>query len=183
MNEPRHIGEASTYDDALDVHRARLTEIGITHQTFERLLGWTGGKVGKVYGEAQVKRMTAFEFFEALEVLALKMIFVEDLEAAHKMAERWEQRVRGDVSASRQASLGKKQIRRALKPVLHEMQKRSTAAKSPAVRRRVAKRAATVRWKPKISHIRREAANARWHPKPKRKAKLAQNSPLPQATT
>jgi len=149
----RRIAEFSDYDSMIEAMRQRLVEINITHTTFERLAGWPAGLCGKVFGDAQVKKLGPRTLAEAFEVLAIKAVIVEDAEAAARMADRWEERVRADYNAVRTASVGKTTINRMLPVISTEMQKRSretySSKKNAPMRRRVARTAARARWKSK----------------------------------
>lgn len=141
------IAVVQNYDDFIAGIKSRFAAIGVTYREFEATFGFASGHVGKLLGDARVRKIGPHTFDGFLEYLACDLVLVDNPERRARMEQFWQKRVRGDYSAQRQALVGKVTINRMFPVIAREMQKRSTAAKSPATRRRVARTAARARWK------------------------------------
>jgi len=150
MSGERKLGEIIDYDGLIAVLRARLNELDISHATLERISGLPSGYTGKVLGSLRRKALGPVSLGLMLQALAVKLVAVEDTEAANRMGERWEKRMRPDYNASRQAPIGNALISRVL-PILMERFTsaggRARAQKlSAANRRRIARLGGLARW-------------------------------------
>lgn len=150
MTDARRIWEAADYDGLIEGLRCRVVELGVTHAVLDELTGLQTGYIGKLLGPVQAKKLGPLSLNLLLQVLAVKIVLVEDPEGVAAMSARWEQRVRPDYNAERSASVGKTTIKRMFPVIAREMGKRSGAARmlkmKPETRRRVARQAAKARW-------------------------------------
>lgn len=80
------------YDGVISAFKARADEIGVSTQFLDHLTGLPHGYVGKVLGPSRVRRIGFDSVFDLAEGLALRIEIVPDLEAAQRMAKRWEKR-------------------------------------------------------------------------------------------
>jgi hypothetical protein len=82
--------------EALFARKARKAALGngITNATLEALTGLQPGYVGTLFGSSRGRSLGGTSFGLLLGGLALKLIVVEDLDAARRMEKRWEQRER-----------------------------------------------------------------------------------------
>lgn len=167
MSDARIIGSAVDYDGLIAVLRDRVTELNITHATLDNLTGLQSGYCGKILGQLGVRSLGPISLGPMLQALAVKMVIVEDVEAAQKMAPRWEKRVRPDYNASREARIGKKLIRRAFPAFLMELSRLGNEARRTKLKSR------------ERSRIARLAARARWNKSPQaRKPKPSPSKPV-----
>ena len=147
------IGEASNYDQLIEVYRKRMAQLGLTFEVLDYLSGLQAGYSNKLLGPSQSKTIGQVSMALLNKTLALKFVAIEDLEAAAEMGPRWERRDRPpNKDAGRPARLGKATLARVFLPVVIEMGKRGRAkqlaVQKPSTRRRIARLAAKARWHP-----------------------------------
>lgn len=88
------IAEVTSYDTLIEALRRRKAMLGMTHAALDDLTGLQSGYVGKLLGPAGIKTLGPMSFDVILEALAVKLVLVEDVEAAKRMVSRWEKRER-----------------------------------------------------------------------------------------
>jgi len=77
------------YDGLVAAIRARMCELGVTNETVDAIAGLQSGYTGKLLAPNATKHMGRMSLGVILQGLALKLIVVEDAEAAEKMKGRW----------------------------------------------------------------------------------------------
>lgn len=80
-------------DDLLDAFRARKDELRLSNETVDRLAGIASGHCDKTLGPSQKRKLTRLTFDLFLDVLALEIHVVPNLDAARVMEKRWEGRI------------------------------------------------------------------------------------------
>lgn len=151
MTDSRPLSEACDYPALIEALRARKDELGLSNETVDDLAGFTAGHADKLLGPTQRKSLGPLSLGLLLRVLAVKIVLVEDTEAAAAMDRRWDQRKRAPVESWRASTTLKNRI----KPVVlsemgKEMRAHQLTKQKPSTRRRIARNAARARWgKPK----------------------------------
>jgi hypothetical protein len=92
MLDERALATVTDYDGIITALRARMAELGVTNETIGAIAGLAGGYVGKILAPSRIKNLGPLSLGLMLQSLALKLIVVEDREAAEKMRPRWAQR-------------------------------------------------------------------------------------------
>jgi len=162
MSEP--IAVIRNYEELVDALRTRKNGLQLSNATVDRLAGLTDGHTDKILGPTATKGFSRMTVDLLLQVFAVKLVMVEDVEAAQVMAERWEQRNSSQFRAIPNR-LSKALLERA-KPLVFKDIQRSAGLKSragrmsklsPKRRKQIAKKAIRTRWK---RHRERKAAEA-----------------------
>src|SRR5690606_32151335 len=90
MTAPAPIAEVRDYDGLVSALCLRVDQLGISYKTLEAVSGLADGHAGKLLGDGQVKILGPTSMGLVLQGLAVKLLVVEDVEAARKMESRWE---------------------------------------------------------------------------------------------
>lgn len=148
----RVLGEAKTYDDLIEVYRARIAELGVTYATVDDLSGLQSGYVGKILGDGRVKALGPLSMGLLNTTLAIKFVVVEDPVTLLQMAQKWELRIRPASMPSRASTRAMERFKPIVTQALNSERAalggRARALKlTPARRRAIAKRAARARWR------------------------------------
>lgn len=144
-----------SYDDLIAAFRARKAEIGLSNEDSDRLGGLTPGHTNKLLGPTGTRKLGPVTLDVLLELYAVELVMVVNVDAARRMEARWERRDERAVRVD--ASVISRTLVEKAKPVIFSeigAQLREARKKiKPSTRRRIA----------------RQAARARWHPKRRRK--------------
>lgn len=136
-----------TYDDLVEVFRARKAELGLSNKTCDGLLNRGDGYTDHHIGTAD-KGIGPVAFILFCELFALEFVPRPNLEAAKRMADQWERRNNSALRINAH-SISKRVIER-VKPILYAekaLQLENGRKKIPQnIRRRIARRAARIRW-------------------------------------
>lgn len=89
MSEPQR---ARHYAEMLNVIRARVAHLGITHETLDSISGLQGGYSSKVLCRPPIKHMSGFMMFLVLEALGLQTTVTENCEALKRIRTRLSKR-------------------------------------------------------------------------------------------
>lgn len=173
------------YDAMIELIRARLDQLQIAHKTVDHLVGWSDGYLGKVVGDARIKKLGFDGGFMLLQALALKIEIVEDPEMLAKMEHRYEQAIVNKRVLNRHAPLGEDTINRAIKAGAREMGRRGGLKKkryASIVTRPGGYARASVLSPKRRAEIAVNAARARWD-KIRKAQRTAQQSQQPGAAT
>ena len=146
--ELRMIATASHYAGLLDVIRARVAELGITHETLDTIAGLPAGYASKLLCNPPKRRLGPTTMFNVLEALGLKSSFFEDPETLARVRSRLTKRRRPRV---RTGAAHRRGVTIYLLPdFLRQIGSKGGAATSakltPQQRRESAQRAARARW-------------------------------------
>jgi hypothetical protein len=153
MSDGRILGEATEYDDIVEMYRQRVAEIGLTNEMIDHLSGLQSGYSGKLFGPAQTRSLGPASWGLLNRTLGLKVLIVIDDEATAIMQTRWEKRAKpANETCLPRASI--KAITR-FRPVIARANGILGASKGGATRAlKLSKRARRM--------IARKAANKRW---------------------
>ena len=148
-----------TDDDLLEAYRARIRELGITHQTVDAIAGWADGWTSKIM--CGMKRPGPKTRETLNQTLGMAFVVVEDEEAKARVQARWVQRRRplkklpalASALASRPDAQSGQEIQR--KTLQREWGKlggkRRLKTMGKRARTRVAKQAARARWSRRLA--------------------------------
>lgn len=89
MSEQRVIGEAIHYHELQLIFRARKEELKLSNNALDDIAGLPEGLAGKLLSDPPRKNMGITTFGYVAMALGLKLIVVEDPEAAKKMRKMW----------------------------------------------------------------------------------------------
>jgi hypothetical protein len=138
-----------TYEGMLEAFHARKAGLGLSNEECERLAGLTKGHLDKQIGPSRVRNITPMMFDVLCELFAVELHLVVNVEAAERMAARWERR--DDRAVRVNASVISKSLIDKAKPVIFReigVQLREARKKlKPSTRRRIARQAARARWR------------------------------------
>jgi hypothetical protein len=154
------LATVTDYNGLIEALKARQAEIGITNATLEALTGLQPGYVGTLFGSSRGRSLGGTSFGLLLGGLALKLIVVEDLDAARRMEKRWEQRIRPLVlNGGQHKPVEIKFTRRHMRKIAKKAVAARMEKMTPAKRRRVARKAAKSRWKQHRAKLAARAAH------------------------
>ena len=144
--EPITVTDAEGLIEAL---RARKNELELANSAVDELGGLCAGHADKVLGPSRTKGLTAMTLDTLLGVLALKLVVIEDPEAAARMVDRWGIRSKAHVRANAHR-VSKKVLESARPVIFRELSAKATEGRKaiPAEKRSaIARQAARARWK------------------------------------
>lgn len=161
MSEPRQIATIIDYDGLHSAIRARADEIGITREQIDLAAEWPSGYASKILAPVPFKTLGRQSLGPMLAILGLKVILVEDPEAMAQITESGVRRVRavrmlkplqpGLANLPEIRSMVRKELRKAMQRNGKKGGTKSGASRKlnipGATRRRIAKRAARIRWR------------------------------------
>lgn len=84
----RVIGTCSEYRDLIELIRARVRELGITHETMDLVCGLPGGYSSKLLSDPPIRRLGVCSLTLVLGGLGLKLIVAEDAEQIQRVRPR-----------------------------------------------------------------------------------------------
>jgi hypothetical protein len=149
------------YDDLIKAFRERQAALGVTNERLDELSGLPSGYVGKLFGQAQMKKLAPYIALGVLlEALGLRLTVTIDEETTAKMQGRWGQRERPLQHHASRRGIGKKD-QKFPRIMFGILGRRSLGWLNypPEIRQRAARKAANVRWA--RYRIERRAARAR----------------------
>ena len=144
--------EPITVTDAeglIEAFRARKDALELSNATIDELGGLCAGHADKVLGPSRTKGLSVMTLEVLLGVLALKLVVVEDPEAAARMVDRWGIRSKPHVR-DKCSRMSKKVLESARPVILKELSAKAAVGRKaiPAEKRsEIARRAAQSRWK------------------------------------
>ena len=150
MMEPQTIGDYATLMRTL---RARVAELGITHETLDDLAGFQSGYASKLLCDPPMKRLGPITLHIMFGALAMRQQLVHDEEAYGRLQHRLERRLKPRMLRARRTTVH-------LTPdFMRRIAILGNAARtkklSPAKRSRLARKAAKARWaKPRVTEVR-----------------------------
>ncbi len=124
------------YDSLVQAFVAAKSRLNISNECLEAISGPTRGHISKILAVSREKRIGWFVFAILCEALAIEFVPRVNIEAAKRMAGRWEGRNASQVRV-RPNSISKEAIRRATPFVMSELGRKGALA---ANRRRKAQR-------------------------------------------
>ena len=146
MNAPlRVMGRPRHYVEWLALIRARVAELGITHETLDAVAGLQSGYASKLLSEPPVKRAGAVSRYLLNGALGLMDVVYEDAEALALVRSRLTKRVAARrMPAAPGITVLMPDYMRQIGYRGHEMRMLKV---SPSKRKRFARKAAQARWK------------------------------------
>jgi hypothetical protein len=82
---PRIIADVSSYEEMLDVLRARVRELQVNGERFDEYVGLPRGYFSKLVGANPTRRLGMTSFSPILAGLGLRCLFVEDEAATQRL--------------------------------------------------------------------------------------------------
>jgi hypothetical protein len=79
--QPRTLGVVKSYDDLHQLLRARAEELNVSRQTLDEAAGLTPGHASKLLSPTPIKKLGAVTMTLMLQVLGVRLIAQEDVEA------------------------------------------------------------------------------------------------------
>ncbi len=92
MSEPRVLAEFTDYDGLIEALRRRKAELDLSFELIDAIGGLQSGYSAKVLGPGMIKKLGPVSAGAINDVLAVKFVMVEDVEAAEAMKTRWQKR-------------------------------------------------------------------------------------------
>jgi hypothetical protein len=86
--------EVRSMPEVVEALRVWRDERGITHEVFDHIAGWSSGYAGKLMCDPPIKNLGWSSLGDALGVLAIKLVVVEDPEQRKLVESRWKRRER-----------------------------------------------------------------------------------------
>jgi hypothetical protein len=87
MAEPRQLAILRTYQDLVQVIRARRDELDVPHEIIDAIAGLTSGHTSKILCAPPMKHIGPVSW-AILEVLGLRVVIEEDLQALSRAQRR-----------------------------------------------------------------------------------------------
>jgi hypothetical protein len=135
------------YAELINVIRARVAELGITHELVDELGGLAGGHFSKIVCDPPLKRMGSLTLFPILEVLGLQIALVDDLPALKRTQKRFKKKAKRYGTRGKLAFEGAKTL---YADFLHIRAQRGGLARAAKMTYREARalgrRGARIRW-------------------------------------
>lgn len=94
MDQPHILGTAQNYTQYLKLVRARVAELGITHETLDAVAGLQSGYASKILCDPPMKNMGPFTMFMVMEALGMQVALLHDGEAYDRVKSRLVRRLR-----------------------------------------------------------------------------------------
>jgi hypothetical protein len=85
---PRVIADVSSYEEMLDVLRARVRELQVNGERFDEYAGLPRGYFSKLVGAKPIRRLGMTSFEPVLAGLGLRLQIIEDQEATERLKSR-----------------------------------------------------------------------------------------------
>jgi hypothetical protein len=140
-------------DDLIEVLRSRKDELGLSNGFIEHQLQMGDGACNKILGPTQSKGMSILVLLDMIELFGLSLSLRTDAAAEARMQARYERR--DAVKVRRQRRLSERLMGIARKQFYEELSACGNAARrakvSAKARSRIARAAATCRWKHRAS--------------------------------
>ena len=138
------------YSALIDAIRARVAELNISHETLDQVCGLPAGYASKILSNPPVRRLAAFLLFPVLQTLGLQVRLADDPDALDRVRHRLPRKAAPFRMRMRGRGKHKNGIFY-LSPDLQKIRGRNgglaRAKKLSSWRRkRIAKRAARIRW-------------------------------------
>ncbi len=89
LSMPEPIGTIRSYDDLLDVARARMAALSITFETLDAVSGVASGYSAKLLGPNPSKRFGVMSFSAIMGALGMQLVAVVDEEAIDRVNHAW----------------------------------------------------------------------------------------------
>jgi hypothetical protein len=139
--------------DLVEALRSRKEESGLSNVYIETQLQMADGGADKVLGPSMNKGMSLSVLFDVIELFGCRLVIQPDPEIEARMQNRWVRRDERQVRPQRRPSKELLAITRKL--IFQELSKRGNEARmakvSSKARSRIARAAATCRWKHRAS--------------------------------
>lgn len=74
--------------------RARVAELGLTHEVLDYVAGWQSGYAGKLLANPPIKRLGPMSYWLMLEALGYRLTLQLDEQLCAQLAPFWQRRVR-----------------------------------------------------------------------------------------
>jgi hypothetical protein len=136
-------------DDLVEAFRARKTQRGLSNGTVEAQLLWADGICDKYLGPSRTLQLTAAVIEDFMTLLGVELVMRVNPELEARICARLERRDERQVRPQRRLSKELLAIARA--QIFKELSERGNEARrakvSPKARSRIARAAATCRWK------------------------------------
>jgi hypothetical protein len=155
MIEPRQIATVRTMDELHEVLRRRADELKMSRATIDAISGLQSGYAAKLLAPVPIKMVGKVSLGPMLETLGLVIIVAEDAGALERIQRRSDAAARNE-SQVRLLTAGEHQLvvfklsRRHMKK-LARLATKGRKQIPPSKRRRIARRAALVRWRRKAT--------------------------------
>jgi hypothetical protein len=94
-------GELGSYDDLVESLRQRAAQLGVSYRILEEVAGLAEGCVGKYLSDTRARHFTVDSLLQITGALAVRTVFVEDVEQLRRMQPLYETRNELKVRARR----------------------------------------------------------------------------------
>jgi hypothetical protein len=159
MIEPRQLATLRTYDDLVQVIRARRDELNVPHEIIDDVAGLPGGYTSKLLTPRPIKLIGPISW-HVFEALGISLVAIENAAALarSRRSHKWRNRRQGQMLAMQNYP----QVRgRITTENAAEMARKRAAALSPRKRRAIARKAARARWqRPRVVQVKADAGQA-----------------------
>lgn len=144
------IAVVRTQDDMIEALRRAKDMLGLSNAWCDAIGGLTSGHTDKVIGPSRTKSLSQMTFDLFCELFAVEFHMVVNIDAAQRMADRWEGRNASNVRVeSNRVSAGL--LERAKRHILVASAKHANAARNQMLTReqkaKIARKAARARWR------------------------------------
>lgn len=144
------IATVTDHASLVEAFRTIKERLGLSNAFCDDIGGLTSGYTDKVLGPARTKNIGQVTFDVFCTLFAVKFVMVHDVEAANRMASRWEQRETSHVRLT-PSRVSAKVIESAKPHIFSEMGKRSAIKRMTCStveqRSKIARKAARARWR------------------------------------